>query len=143
MYLFSKWLHIIAIISWMAGILYLYRLLIYHTERGRDNEEIHNLLALMEKRLYKYITIPAMLVSWIAGLSMIAINNILLSQGWLITKLVFVILLTGSTHYAGKIMKSFAKKQEPYPSGRALRILNEVPTLLMMIIVAMVIFRPF
>ncbi|MFK7827102.1 MAG: CopD family protein [Oligoflexales bacterium] len=143
MYLFWKWLHIVAIISWMAGILYLYRLLIYHTERGRDNQDIHDLLALMEKRLYKYITIPAMVVSWIAGLSMIAINQVLLTQVWLISKLAFVILLTGSTLYAGKVLKSFAKKQDPYLSGKTLRILNEVPTLLMMIIVAMVIFRPF
>ena len=143
MYLFWKWLHIIAIISWMAGILYLYRLLIYHTERGRDNEEIHDLLALMEKRLYKYITIPAMLVSWLAGISMIVINEALLSQLWLISKIALVILLTGSTHYAGKVLKDFAKKQEPYLSSKTLRILNEVPTLLMMIIVAMVIFRPF
>ena len=143
MYLFWKWLHIIAIISWMAGILYLYRLLIYHVERGRNSPAIHELLSLMEKRLYRYITIPAMLVSWAAGIAMVVLNPVLLQQLWLANKFALVCVLTASTFYAGQLHRNFASQVGPYLRGRTLRILNEVPTLLMLAIVALVIFKPF
>ena len=141
MYLFAKWIHIVAIISWMAGILYLYRLFIYHVEYGVNNPEIEKLLTLMEKRLYQYITLPAMVVAWIAGLSMVILNTFFIHQQWFIVKFVSIIFLTLSTLYAGKIRASLLRKEINH-SSKTLRFLNEVPTILMVIIVAMVVFRP-
>ena len=80
-FLFFKWLHIIAVISWMAGILYLFRLFVYHAEKGQKSEENHELLTLMEKRLYRYITLPAMAISWVAGLAMLHYMPSFMSQG--------------------------------------------------------------
>ena len=135
--------HIIAIISWMAGILYLYRLLVYATEKGTANQEIHQLLSLMARRLYRYITMPAMVVSWALGLTMVFINPALASGGWFHVKLLSVILLTGSSHYAGRLVKNYETKSKELPPSRRIRFLNEVPTLLMIIIVMMVILKPF
>ena len=143
MYLWMKWLHIVAVISWMAGILYLYRLLIYHRERGVASREIHDLLSLMEYRLYTYITRPAMWVAAVAGLLMIWLNTQLLAGGWLHVKLMAVVLLMGATHAAGKLARVAAKNPETLPSSKALRIANEVPTVLMLVIVGMVVFRSF
>ena len=143
LYLFIKWLHIIAIISWMAGILYLYRLFIYHVEYGATNPEIAKLLKLMERRLYRYITFPAMIVAWFAGLSMVALNPFFLTQTWFMIKLFCILCLSYSTIYANHIHKQLDLNPKSSFSSKQLRILNEVPTLLMMIIVAMVIFRPF
>jgi putative membrane protein len=143
MYLWVKWLHIVAVISWMAGILYLYRLLIYHRERGITSREIHELLSLMEYRLYTYITRPAMWVSVIAGLGMIWLNQQLLSAGWLHVKLAAVVGLMGATQVAGKLARHAAKNPESLPQSRTLRIANEVPTVLMLLIVGMVVFKAF
>lgn len=143
MYLWVKWLHIVAVISWMAGILYLYRLLIYHRERGVASREIHDLLSLMEYRLYTYITRPAMWVSVIAGLGMIWLNQPLLSAGWLHVKLAAVVGLMGATQVAGKLARNAAKNPESLPQSRTLRIANEVPTVLMLLIVGMVVFKAF
>ena len=143
MYLWMKWLHIIAVISWMAGILYLYRLLIYHKERGQKSSEIHHLLVLMEYRLDRYITIPAMLVSIVAGTMMILIVPEMLKSGWLQVKLVCVAGMIASTIKAGQIRIMAASDPLTLPSSRTLRIANEVPTILMMIIVGMVVFKSF
>ncbi len=143
MYLWMKWLHIVAVISWMAGILYLYRLFIYHREKGVDSREIHDLLCVMEWRLYRYITVPAMIVAAIAGGLMIWMMPEMLNTGWLQAKLVFVGLLIGSTYAAGGIMKRAAVDPKTLPSSKALRFANEVPTLLMCLIVGMVVFKAF
>ncbi len=142
MYLFCKWFHLVAVISWMAGILYLYRLLIYLAERG-ENPEIHDLLSLMARRLYRYITRPAMIASYGGGIGMIVISPGLLSSGWLHFKIACIFGLTGATLYAGTLVQKFAQKAPNLPSSRTLRFLNEVPTLLMLIIVALAVFRPF
>lgn len=136
-------LHILAIISWMCGILYLYRLFINHVERGQDNRAIHDLLCGMEDRLYRYITKPAMLVGTATGLTMIGLNGSLFQGGWLWVKLASAVLLIVSTGYGKILAKRFAVFGAPLPSSRNLRILNEVPTILMIIIVSMVILRPF
>ena len=141
-YLFCKWLHFIAVISWMAGILYLYRLFINHVEAG-ESADNHKLLSGMEDRLYRYITRPAMIVAWIAGTGMLMLNLPLLKTGWIHTKLLCLLLLTVTTIYAGRLRLRFAAREQNLPSSRQLRILNEVPTLFMMIIVAMAVFRPF
>ena len=84
--------HVIAIISWMAGILYLYRLLIYASERAHDHEKVESLLQLMSLRLWKYITRPAMIAAWIAGLWMLYLNSGLLSLPWMHVKLLSIVL---------------------------------------------------
>lgn len=142
LYLFCKWLHLIAIISWMAGILYLIRLYVNHVS-NLHSEDNHKLLSGMELRLWRYITRPAMLVAWIFGLAMLALNPGLLNAGWLHAKLLCLLLLTGVTEWAGAMRLRLANRAQPLPSSRFFRILNEVPTLLMMIIVALAVFRPF
>lgn len=143
MYLYLKTLHIIAVISWMAGLLYLFRLFVYHAQYGVTNKDKAELLELMEGKLYRIITIPAMLVSWIMGLSMLHYNTALISQGWFHTKLLCLILLTGVTHYGGALIKKFKKDIKLAPEHKKLRFINEIPTLLMIIIVFLVIVRPF
>lgn len=134
--------HVIAIISWMAGILYLYRLLVYAAERRHEHAQVEDLLKTMSRRLWKAITLPAMIASWVAGLTMIFVNPGLLSMPWLHAKLGCVVGLTASTIYAGWQV-SRVQAGAPLPSGRAFRFLNEVPTLLMILIVIFVIVRPF
>jgi putative membrane protein len=141
-YFFLKWLHFIAIISWMAGILYLYRLLVYLAERGSE-PKIHELLCLMSRRLYRYITFPAMIVGFAAGIGMILTMPALMSQGWIHAKLTLLLMLGATTIYAGVLTKRFETKDIRVPSGKKLRFLNEVPTILMMLIVALAVFRPF
>lgn len=135
-------LHVIAIISWMAGILYLYRLLIYASERRAEHVKIEELLQIMSRRLWKAITLPAMIVSWFAGLVMLSLNPSLLHWPWFHVKLSCIVLLTFSTLYAGLLVKRVQSSDE-LPKGKTLRFLNEVPTLLMIIIVIMVIVRPW
>lgn len=135
-------LHVVAIISWMAGILYLYRLLVYASEKGYHNKDIVELLQTMTRRLWKAITLPAMVVSWGAGLTMVTLNHNTAMQIWFIVKFTCVIFMTISTIYAGKMVKTY-QEENPLPSGKHFRIMNEVPTILMIIIVVMVITRPF
>ena len=135
--------HLIAIISWMAGILYLYRILIYASEKGTENAEVHQLLSTMASRLYRYITLPAMITSWILGLSLIAISPELIKGGWFHVKIIAVLILTGFTVYANVLAKHYIAKSKRLPHSRRLRFLNEVPTILMIIIVFMVILKPF
>jgi len=143
MYQFALWLHIVSIISWMAGVLYLYRLLINHRERGTQSKDNHELLIGMESRLYRYITMPAMGVAIIAGTVMIFLNPDLMKMGWLHVKLTAVFLLIGATVYCKPLMRRAAKDPAALPPGRTLRILNEVPTIFMLIIVWMVVYKPF
>lgn len=134
--------HVIAVISWMAGILYLYRLLVYAAENGGDHEKVRTLLQTMSRRLLKAITVPAMVLTWAAGLTMISLNPTLLQFPWMWVKLTSVILLSASTMYAGVQVRKF-NENEPILTGKAFRFLNEVPTLLMVIVVIMVIVRPW
>ena len=135
-------LHVLAIISWMAGILYLYRLLIYASENRKDHPKVEELLKTMSRRLLKAITIPAMVVSWMAGLWMSWLNPGLWHMPWFHTKFTCVILLTLSTLYAWKLVRA-VQTGDVLPQGKTLRFLNEVPTLLMIVIVIMVIIKPW
>ncbi len=141
-YLLLKWLHIVSIISWMAGILYLFRLFVYHVGWGLKSDDNHQMLSIMERRLLFYITHPAMGLSWLAGLGMILVDPLLMKQGWLHTKLLLVVFLTVVTIWAGRIHKQLKNKESKY-SSKTLRLLNELPTLLMVVIVGLVIFKPF
>lgn len=142
-YRFFLWLHIIAVISWMAGVLYLYRLLINHREHGVTSRDNHELLKGMEYRLYRYITMPAMGVAILAGIGMIYLNPALFKSGWFHAKLTTAILLTVATVWCKPLMRRAAADPSTLPSSKTLRILNEIPTIFMLIIVWMVIFKPF
>lgn len=134
--------HVLAIISWMAGILYLYRLLVHGSEQSHRHSEVKSVLQMMAFKLYKYITVPAMVASWLAGLWMTYINTGLWSMGWFWVKFIAVIAMSAATGYAGRLVRMFNQGQE-LPKGKKLRYLNEVPTILMIVIVYMVIVKPY
>lgn len=133
-------LHIISIISWMAGMLYLFRLFVYHAEETAPI--VKERLIIMQAKLYKIITLPAMIASYIFGIAMLSLKPELLSQGWLHAKLALVMAMSGLLGFAKQIHLSQALGTYS-KSGKILRILNEAPTLLMIIIVFLVIFKPF
>ncbi len=143
MYLMFKWLHIVFVISWMAGLLYLIRLFVYHSEVQNKSQDNHDLLAKMELRNLKIITVPAMVLTWATGITMIISDPSLLHSGkWLHYKILFVLVLSGVTGYAGKLRKNFLNPHYKAPSSKVLRIFNEIPALIMIVIVALVIFKP-
>jgi putative membrane protein len=140
-YLLFKSLHLIAVISWMAGLLYLPRIFVYHAENLNDSNT-SSIFKIMEKKLYLYIMMPAMVLSWIFG--MILISNIgfeTLSTLWIKIKLILVILLTLYHFYLGKLLEDFRLNKNT-KSSKFFRIINEVPTLLLILIVFIVIFKP-
>lgn len=143
LFLSLKWLHFIGLISWMAGILYLYRLLVYQAERG-TNPEVGALLTLMSRRLLKFITTPAMVATYCAGLGMIMVNiDTIRGTHWFHLKFLLLLGMSGMTGYAGALIKKFEKREGKLPSAKTLRILNEVPTVLLLIIVGLAVFKPF
>lgn len=141
MYLWIKALHILAIISWMAGLLYLPRLYVYHAmvETGSARDITFQL---MERRLLKAIMNPAMIASFFFGFWMVLLNPDLLSQGWFHIKLASVLLLAGVHGKFAVMRKAFAEGRANR-SDRYYRVWNEVPTVLMIIIVIMVVIQPF
>ena len=140
-YLTFKALHLIAVISWMAGLLYLPRIFVYHSET-KDNEGQSETFKLMEKRLYFYIMNPAMILSWIFGILLIhAQGFISLSLLWMKIKIGLVIILTGYHFYLLAILKDFQMDNNT-KSSKFFRIINEMPTLLLIIIIFVVIFKP-
>ena len=140
-YLLFKSLHLIAVISWMAGLLYLPRIFVYHAE-NINKEEISTVFKTMEKKLYNYIMMPAMLLSWLFGLILIShVGFENLSAKWLQIKLILVILLSIYHFYLGSLLSSFSQNRNT-KSSRFFRWLNEFPTLLLIIIVFIVIFKP-
>ena len=140
-YLLFKSLHLIAVISWMAGLLYLPRIFVYHVENINDQNSI-NIFKIMERKLYFFIMLPAMLLSWFFGLILISILGFdILSMMWVQVKLIFVILLTLYHFYLGYLLSKFRSDQNTKTS-RFFRIINEVPTILLILIVFIVIFKP-
>ena len=140
-YLLFKSLHLIAVISWMAGLLYLPRIFVYHVE-NKEKKEATDIFELMEKRLFFYIMRPAMIVSWILGLILIYLNGIeIFYQLWMQIKIVLVILLSGYNDYLGKCLMSL-KNNSNTRSSKFFRIINEVPTIMLILIVFLVIFKP-
>ena len=140
LYLVVKAVHILAVISWMAGMLYLPRLFVYHAEQGQD-QKLNETFKVMERRLLRFIMTPAMIVSWIFGLSMM-ISAGWTKAPWMHAKLLLVVLLSGIHGFLSMHVKRFASDQNQ-KSGRYFRILNEVPTLLMILIVVLVVLKPF
>jgi len=140
-YLTFKALHLIAVISWMAGLLYLPRIFVYHAETV-SNKEQSETFKLMEKRLYFYIMNPAMIVSWIFGILLIHSQGILsLGLLWMKIKIGLVIILTAYHFYLLAVLKDFQIDNNT-KSSKFFRIINEVPTLLLIIIIFVVIFKP-
>ena len=140
-YLTLKALHLIAVISWMAGLLYLPRIFVYHTENARE-KQISEVFKIMEFKLYNYIMMPAMILSWVFGLILIgSIGFDQLHSTWLVVKLILVVVLTIYHFFLGNCLNKFKKDENKY-SSRFFRIFNEIPTILLILIVFIVIFKP-
>ena len=140
-YLLFKSLHLISVISWMAGLLYLPRIFVYHAENS-DDRNISDVFKIMEKKLYFYIMTPAMILSWIFGLLLIhSIGFQQLGQTWMVLKIIFVIFLTLYHFYLGKTLNQFKFDQNTH-SHKFYRLINEIPTILLILIVFVVIFKP-
>ena len=140
-YLLFKSLHLISVISWMAGLLYLPRIFVYHAE---NNSEIKTseVFKVMEKKLFYYIMTPAMVLSWLFGLLLIhSIGFEQLGQTWMILKIIFVLVLTFYHFYLGIILRQFKIDMNTH-SHKFYRFINEIPTILLILIVFVVIFKP-
>lgn len=135
-----KALHVIAVISWMAGMLYLPRLFVYHADAASGSEKSET-FKVMERRLLRAIINPAMIVTWAAGL-WLAWHGFAFKGGWLHAKLALVLMLSGVHGYLSVAVRKFAEDRNEKPA-RHWRIVNEVPTLLMIAIVVLVIVKPF
>tara|TARA_B110000259_G_scaffold85195_1_gene99300 strand:- start:994 stop:1428 length:435 start_codon:yes stop_codon:yes gene_type:complete len=140
-YLLFKSLHLIAVISWMAGLLYLPRIFVYHVENLKD-KNTSSIFKIMEKKLYFYIMTPAMIVTWFFGLILISsLGFEVFSTTWIKLKLLLVILLTLYHFYLSKLLGDF-KLDQNTKSSKFFRIINEVPTILLILIVFIVVFKP-
>ncbi len=141
-YLWTKALHVISMIAWMAGLLYLPRLFVYHTEVAVGSPESER-FKIMERRLLRAIMNPAMIATFLFGGLLLATPGVIdWSSGWIWVKLVLVLGLSHFHHVMGRWRKDFAADKNTR-SSRYFRIANEVPTLAMIVIVIMVIVRPF
>ncbi len=139
-YLLFKSLHLIAVISWMAGLLYLPRIFVYHSEN--KNEIVTSVFKTMERKLFYYIMTPAMILSWFFGLVLIhEIGFRQLANLWLQIKFILVILLTVYHFYLGLLLNKF-KLDQNNKTSKFYRYINEIPTLLLILIVFIVIFKP-
>ena len=140
-YLAFKALHLIAVISWMAGLLYLPRIFVYHAET-KENRGQSETFKLMEKRLYFYIMNPAIILSWVFGILLIHSQGILsIGLLWMKIKIGLVIILTSYHFYLLAVLRDFQIDNNT-KSSKFFRIINEVPTLLLIIIIFVVIFKP-
>ena len=140
-YLLLKSLHLIAVISWMAGLLYLPRIFVYHAENLKD-KKTSSIFKTMEKKLYFYIMMPAMVLTWLFGLILISsLGFETLSTLWVKLKLLLVIILTSYHFYLAKLLENFQMDQN-VKSSKFFRIINEVPTILLILIVFIVVFKP-
>ena len=139
--LWIKAFHVIAVIAWMAGMLYLPRLFVYHTETIAGSAESER-FKVMERRLLRAIMNPAMLATWALGLTMVAVDPGYLQQHWLHAKLGLVVLMSGLHGYLSRCRRDFAHDRNQR-SARYYRFLNEAPTLLLIAIVILAVVKPF
>tara|TARA_B100001029_G_C14979679_1_gene405249 strand:- start:33 stop:467 length:435 start_codon:yes stop_codon:yes gene_type:complete len=141
LYLLFKSLHLISVISWMAGLLYLPRIFVYHAENNSE-AKTSEIFKIMEKKLYFYIMTPAMVLSWIFGLLLIhSLGFQQLGQTWMILKIIFIVIITLYHFYLGKVLYQF-KIDQNNKSHKFYRYINEIPTILLILIVFVVIFKP-
>jgi protoporphyrinogen IX oxidase len=139
-YLWLKALHVIAVISWMAGMLYLPRLFVYHAEAERGSQ-LSETLKIMERRLLRIIINPAMILVWLTGLGL-GFAGHFFGTGWLDTKVLLVLLMSGMHGFLSKTLREFTQDKNVRPPS-FFRKINEVPTLLMIAIVILVVVKPF
>ena len=140
-YLLFKSLHLIAVISWMAGLLYLPRIFVYHAENNTE-KNTSEIFKIMERRLMFYIMTPAMILSWFFGIFLILINGISITLNlWVQTKLFLVVLLTIYHLFLGHCLRKFAL-DENKKSAKFFRIINEIPTILLILIIFVIIYKP-
>ncbi len=140
-YLLFKSLHLIAVVSWMAGLLYLPRIFVYHVE-NKEKKEATDIFEVMEKRLFFYIMRPAMIFVWVFGLTLIYLNGIeIFSQLWFQIKIILVILLSAYNDFLGKCLAAL-KNSTNTRSAKFFRIINEIPTVILIIVVFLSIFKP-
>ena len=140
-YLLFKSIHLIAVISWMVGLLYLPRIFVYHSE-NLENENSSNIFKTMERKLFYYIMTPAMILSWIFGLLLIHILGFsIFSELWMQIKVISVVILSIYHLYLGICVIRFSNNQNNN-SSKFYRIINEIPTILLIIIVFSVVFKP-
>ena len=140
LYLLFKSLHLIAVISWMAGLLYLPRIFVYHSESNSDSQK--KVFKVMERKLYKYIMMPAMFVSWFFGI--LLIHNLGFSvflELWMQAKILLVTILTYYHFTLGKFLSDFASNNNKKTS-KFFRIYNEIPTIILIVVIFLVIFKP-
>jgi len=143
-YLLFKSIHLIAVISWMAGLLYLPRIFVYHSEgiSNKKSEDLISTFKIMERRLFIYIMNPAMILSWIFGVLLIhtiGIDNV--GSFWFQLKLIFVIILTIYHFFLFQCLRKFAENNNSF-SAKFYRIINEIPTILLIGIILVVVFKP-
>ena len=139
-YLLFKSLHLIAVISWMAGLLYLPRIFVYHSEASHTSQK--DIFKIMERKLYNYIMMPAMLLSWLFGL--LLIHNLgfgVFTELWMQIKTIAVLILTYYHFLLGKYLGDFARDNN-HKSSKFFRIINEIPTIILIVVVFAVIFKP-
>ena len=141
LYLTFKALHLISVVSWMAGLLYLPRIFVYHTE-NINQKETSEVFKVMERKLFNYIMMPAMILTWIFGILLIGSLGVqVFYELWFILKGILVLLLSHYHFYLGKCVRMFANDRNTKTS-KFFRIINEVPTILLILIVFAVVFKP-
>ena len=140
LYLLYKSLHLIAVISWLAGLLYLPRIFVYHSEA--DHESQKRVFKTMERKLYNYIMMPAMLLSWLFGILLIqSLGHSIFLELWMQIKVIAVVILTYYHFTLGKYLKSFAQDNNNKTS-KFFRIYNEIPTIILIVVIFVVVFKP-
>ena len=139
-YLLFKSLHLVAAISWMAGLLYLPRIFVYHSEATHESQK--EIFKIMERKLYNYIMMPAMILSWLFGIALIhSLGFSIFSELWMQIKIIAVLILTHYHFYLGKHLRLFST-EENFKSSKFFRFINEIPTVLLIAIVFVVVFKP-
>ena len=140
-YLTFKALHLIAVISWMAGLLYLPRIFVYHSET-LNNDKQKETFKVMEKKLFYYIMMPAMILTWLFGLALIhSLGFSIFYETWMQIKGILILALTHFHFYLGRCLREFSVDQNK-KSSKFYRIINEVPTLMLIIIIFLVVYKP-
>ena len=140
LYLLFKSLHLIAVISWMAGLLYLPRIFVYHSESSHETQK--EVFKIMERKLYNYIRMPAMLLSWLFGVLLIhSLGFSIFQELWMQIKTILVSILTFYHFLLGKYLNDFAINDNKKTS-RYFRFINEVPTIILIVVVFVVVFKP-
>ena len=140
LYLLFKSLHLIAVVSWMAGLLYLPRIFVYHSVASHESQK--DVFKIMERKLYNYIMMPAMLLSWLFGVLLIhSLGFAVFAELWMQIKTVLVVILTYYHFLLGKYLNDFAIDSNKKTS-KFFRIVNEVPTIILIVVVFVVVFKP-